>query len=341
MAIRVSVGQFRELHDKDLAFARQIGASGVGINKPNLDSPAWTALLGKQFPASAAPRAPMQRWEAMDLINIRTYVENAGLTLDCIEGVPRNFIEKAVLGLPGRDAQIENFHYTLRSMGRAGIRILGYNWIPDQVWRTTRSGVGRGGAKVTGYDHALAEPVRSGALPPQSEAQMWDNYSYFIRAVLPVAEEAGVTLALHPDDPPVPELDGVARIMRSPEAFARALAIGDSPNHGLNFCMGCFAEMGPTEVYEGLERFGRAGKLVYVHFRNVTGPLPCFAESFVDEGATDVVRCLKILRDVGFDGFLIDDHVPHMVGDTVWGHRGRAYATGYIKGMVRVLEALG
>ena len=169
MAIRVSVGQFRELHDEDLAFARQIGASGVGINKPNLDSPAWTALLGKQFPASAAPRAPMQRWEAMDLINIRTYVENAGLTLDCIEGVPRNFIEKAVLGLAGRDEQIENFHHTLRSMGRAGIRILGYNWIPDQVWRTTRTGVGRGGAKVTGYDHALAETVRTGSLPPLTE----------------------------------------------------------------------------------------------------------------------------------------------------------------------------
>jgi mannonate dehydratase len=341
MTFRVAVGQFRELHDEDLAFARQIGVSGIGINKPNFEAPAWVAVLGKQFPASAAARPPMQRWEALDLLTIRNYVESAGLTLECIEGVPRNFIDKAMLGLPGADEQIANFCHTLRSMGQAGIRVLGYNWIPDQVWRTTRSLPGRGGSKVTAYDHAQAARIRTGALPPRSEAEMWENYTRFIHAVLPVAEAAGVMLALHPDDPPVAELDGVARIMRGPEAFARALEIGNSPMHGLNFCMGCFGQMGPDQVYAGLERFGRAGKLVYVHFRNVMGALPCFSEAFVDEGSTDVVRCLRILRDVGFEGFLIDDHVPHMVDDTVWGHRGRAFATGYIKGMVRMLDAPG
>ena len=246
-----------------------------------------------------------------------------------------------MLGLPGRDEQIENYRHTIRSMGQAGIRVLGYNWIPDQVWRTTRSGVGRGGAKVTGYDHARAAGIATGSLPPRNDAQMWANYEYFIRAVLPVAEEEGVVLALHPDDPPVAELDGVARIMRSPEAFTRALEIGDSPSHKLTVCMGCFAQMGPAQLYDGLRRFGAAGKIAYVHFRNVRGCLPCFSDAFVDDGEIDIARALTILRDVGFDGFIMDDHVPHMAGDTVWGHRGRAYATGYIKGMCRMLEALG
>jgi mannonate dehydratase len=341
MKFRVAVGQLREISDEDLAFAHQIGVAGIGLNKPNLESAAWIAVLGKQFPASAAPRPPLQRWEALDLIAIRSYVESAGLALECIEGVPRNFLELAMLGLPGAEQQIENFKHTIRSMGQAGIPVLGYNWIPDQVWRTSRAAPGRGGAKVTAYDHALAEGVASGALPGRDDAAMWANYERFIQAVLPVAEEAGVVLALHPDDPPVPMLDGVARIMRSPEAFARALAIGDSANHKLTFCMGCFAQMGTAQLYEGLERFGAAGKIAYVHFRNVQGCLPVFAECFVDEGEIDVARALRILRDVGFDGFVIDDHVPHMSGDTVWGHRGRAYATGYIKGMCRMLEALG
>lgn len=341
MKFRVVAGQFRELTDEDLAFARQIGVEGIGINKPNLDSPAWTAVLGRQFPASAAPRPPMQRWEAMDLVTIRSYVEDAGLRLECIEGVPRNFYDKAMLGLPGRDEQIDNYRHTIRSMGRAGIPVLGYNWIPDQVWRTTRSRPGRGGAKLTGYDHARAGAVASAAMPPASADEMWANYAYFIHAVLPVAEQEGVVLALHPDDPPVPVLDGVARIMGSPEAFARALSIGDSPNHKLTFCMGCFAEMGLEQLYAGLRFFAAAGRISYVHFRNIQGCLPSFNECFVDEGDIDVARALVILRDGGFDGFIMDDHVPHMVNDTVWGHRGRAYATGYIKGLCRMLEALG
>ncbi len=341
MKFRVAIGQFRELRDEDLAFARQLGVCGIGLNKPNLDSPAWTAVLGRQFPANAAPRGPMQRWEAADLVTIRSYVEDAGLTLECIEGVPINFFDKAILGLPGRDEQIENYRHTIRSVGQAGIKVLGYNWIPDGVWRTTRSGPARGGAKVTGYDHARAAAIASGRLPQRTDEEMWANYAYFIRAVLPVAEQEGVVLALHPDDPPMPVLDGVARVMRSPQAFDRALAIGNSANHQLTFCMGCFAEMGLEQLYEGLRRFGAAGKIAYMHFRNVQGCQPNFSECFIDDGAIDVARALVILRDVGFDGFIMDDHVPRMVDDTVWGHRGRAYATGYIKGLCRMLEAVG
>jgi mannonate dehydratase len=131
--MRLVAGQFRELTQQDLAFARQIGCAGVMVNKPDLDSPAWVAFLNRQFRASAGPRPPTRRWSALDLIQLRSAVEAHGLALDAIEGVPTNLLDKAMLGLPGAEEQIEDFKATLRAMGQAGIPVLGYNWIPDRV----------------------------------------------------------------------------------------------------------------------------------------------------------------------------------------------------------------
>jgi mannonate dehydratase len=166
---------------------------------------------------------------------------------------------------------------------------------------------------------------------------MWANWERFITAVLPVAEASGVKLSLHPDDPPLPELDGVARIFGDQAGFARAMAFADSPNHGLAFCTGSFAEAGAEGMHAALENFARAKRIHYVHLRSVTGRLPRFAEAFIDEGTVDAVRVLRTLAEHGFDGFVIDDHVPHLVGDTVWGHRARAHATGFIAGAMRAL----
>jgi mannonate dehydratase len=339
--IRVLAGQFRELTREDLAFARQIGCAGVTVNKPDLDSPAWVAFLNKQFSAAAGPRAPTRRWSALELAQMRSAVEAHGLTLDCIEGVPRNLLDRAMLGLDGAEEQIADFRATIRAMGQAGIPVLGYNWIPDGVWRTAKAAHGRGGAEITAYDHAIGERVASGNLPPRDDAQMWANWERFIRAVLPVAEQEGVKLSLHPDDPPVPVLDGVARIFRSEESFARAMAFADSPNHGIAFCTGTFAEAGAVPMMRALRRFARAGRIHYVHLRSVAGELPRFAEAFIDEGTVNPVAVLRELLDAGFDGFVIDDHVPHLVDDTVWGHRGRAHATGYIAGILRALTDKG
>jgi mannonate dehydratase len=337
--MRVVAGQFRELSQADLAFARQIGCAGVGVNKPDLDSPAWVAFLGKEFRAAAGPRAPTTRWSALELAQLRAAVEAHGLALDCIEGVPANLLDKAMLGLPGAEEQIDDLRATIRAMGQAGIGVLGYNWIPDGVWRTAKAAHGRGGALVTGYDHAIGERVATGRLPPRDEAQMWANWERFITAVLPVAEEAGVKLSLHPDDPPVPVLDGVARIFRDEAAFARAMSFADSRNHGICFCTGTFAEAGTEPMMAALRRFARAGRIHYVHLRSVEGALPRFAEAFIDEGSVDAVAVLRVLLDAGFDGFVMDDHVPHVVDDTVWGHRSRAYATGHIAGILRALRA--
>jgi mannonate dehydratase len=335
--MRVLAGQFRELTQADLAFARQIGCAGVTVNKPDLDSPAWVAFLNKEFSAAAGPRATTRRWSALDLAQMRAAVEAHGLTLDCIEGVPRNLIDHAMLGLPGADEQIEHFKATIRAMGQAGIPVLGYNWIPDGVWRTAKAAHGRGGALITAYDDTIGQRVVTGTLPPRDEAAMWANWERFITAVLPVAEASGVKLSLHPDDPPVPVLDGVARIFRDEAAFARAMSFADSPSHGIAFCTGTFAEAGAAPMMAALARFAKAGRIHYVHLRSITGALPRFAEAFIDEGTVDPVAVLRVLRDAGFDGFIIDDHVPHVEGDTVWGHRSRAYATGHIAGILRAL----
>jgi len=337
--MRLAAGQFRELTQDDLRFARQIGCTGVTVNKPDLDSPAWVAFLNGQFRAASGPRAPTTRWSALELAQLRAAVEAHGLVLECIEGVPKNLIDRAILGLPGAEAQIEDFKATIRAMGQAGIPVLGYAWIPDQVWRTAKAAHGRGGALVTAYDHAIGAGIATGTLPPRDEAAMWANWERFIDAVLPVAEAAGVKLSLHPDDPPVPALDGVARIFRDEAAFARAMRYADSPNHGIAFCTGTFAEAGAETMMAALTRFAREGRIHYVHLRSVAGQLPRFAEAFIDEGTVDAVAVLRTLHEAGFDGFVIDDHVPHVIGDTVWGHRSRAHATGFIAGILRTLGA--
>jgi mannonate dehydratase len=334
---RVAVGQFRELTPADLEFASQIGASGITVNRPQLETPSWRALLGKHHAEHPDGFPPASRWEFADLLRLRTLVESYGLQLECIENTPGYFYDKIMLGQAGREEQLENYKQTIRNLGAAGIKILGYSWCPTRVWRTSTNAPARGGATVTEFDQALVQHAPNWFGRAYEAEELWDNYAWFIRQVLPVAEEAGVTLALHPDDPPVPMLGGVARIMSSFTAFERAMELGDSPNHGLDFCLGTWSEINPETMFKAMEHFGRRGKIVYAHFRNVKGCVPKFQEAFVDDGDFDVVRAIRTLRDVGFAGFVIDDHVPHMTDDTVWGHRGRAYATGYIKGLCRAV----
>lgn len=317
--MRLAVGQIRELTDEMLSFARQLGVTDIQMNTPNL--PGET------------------HWSFMDLLRLRTRCEDAGLRLIALENVPVSFYDKIMLGLPGRDAQIEAMATTIRNMGKAGIPILGYHWLPNGVWRTSGTTLGRGGALVTSFDMSLVENAPLTHDRVYTHEEMWANWEVYIKALLPVAEEAGVTLALHPDDPPVPSLGGIARIFSSFEGFRRAMEVGDSPNHGLDFCHGCWSEMGPG-VLDAIRYFGSRGKIIYVHLRDVQGAVPRFQECFVGEGNMDLFEVVKTLKEVGFTGFLLPDHVPHIAGDSGWGHRAWAHAIGYIQAMVEVVDKL-
>ncbi|MFB6173087.1 MAG: mannonate dehydratase, partial [Halobacteriales archaeon] len=171
------------------------------------------------------------------------------------------------------------------------------------------------------------------------EATMWDRYEAFLEAILPVAEEAGVRLALHPDDPPTFErLEGIPRLFRDFEAFQRAMELVPSEAHGLKLCLGCFSEMPDTDVEAVIRHFGERDQIVFVHFRDVEGTVPSFAETFVDAGNFESTAAARALVDVGFDGAVIPDHVPAVEGDTEWGHRARGYTVGYLAG---VLDSAG
>ncbi|MBS7706153.1 mannonate dehydratase [Chelatococcus asaccharovorans] len=339
LTFRVAVGQFKELIPDDLAFCSQLGVSGITVNRPDFSTPSWRNFLGKHYPYGPADFTKSSKWDFMDLVNLRRRVEDFGLRLESIENVPYHFYDKVLTGAPGRDEQIDNYCETLLNLGRAGIRILGYHFAPNLVWRTSTARPARGRAGVTAFDmdEAHLAPNTHGRV--FEEAEMWENYEYFITRVLPAAQEAGVSLALHPDDPPVSALGGVARIMNSLDGFRKALRIGSSPNHGLTFCVGTWGQMGGSVVYDALEEFVGQDRVKYLHVRNIKGSVPSFAECFVDEGDIDIVRILKILQRNSFGGFVIDDHVPQMTHDTPWGHRGRAFSTGYLRGLCRALDS--
>ena len=344
--MRVALGQHSLPTDDYLTFAKQLGVSGVQFN-----------MIGKGIELiPEAPGLPDDKgyWTLEDLKRLKQRVNDYELELEALENVPRHFYIEAMLNGPLCEEQIANYQMTVRNMGEAGIPILGLNWMPNLVWRTPIQD-GRGGVKVTAFDmeRALAGEVVAGITHvaeaedrEYSEDEMFDNYVRFMEAVIPVAEEAGVKIALHPDDPPVPALGGIARVFYKAENFKRALDAAPSPNHGLDFCMGCFSEMVYADqsnndgVLDAIRYFGERGKIFYVHFRDVQGCVPKFQECFPGEGNMNVVAAIKTLKEVGFSGFIIDDHVPEMIDDSDWRHRGHAYSTGYIMALVEAVKQL-
>ncbi|SOD72248.1 mannonate dehydratase [Jatrophihabitans sp. GAS493] len=341
MAIRLSLGHIDEYDASVSDFAHQLGLSGVQLHTP-------TALPGADG-----------YWSVKELQALRDRCDRDGLRIDGLENVPAAHFWKIQRGVAGRDEQIENYQRTIRNLAAVGIDLLGYNFMVSYVWRTDMGGSGRGRAKVSAFDladvdrgNALASYKLVSGMPPAepiSAAAMWENYQYFLDAVLPVAEEAGVRLALHPDDPPVDAaLGGVARIFTSPAAIAEAhRRANGSPAWGLNFCVGTVSEMaGEASVNEVIDLLAPSGRIFYVHFRDVLGTVPAFRECFLGEGNLNPARVIRRLSDAGFDGFLIDDHVPAMVGDLdTWGDtspaayisRGRAHAIGYLQGVLNGL----
>jgi mannonate dehydratase len=321
LPMRVGLGQFSEMTEERLKFVKQCGCDDMLLNTPRLPG--------------------QHRWEFQDLVMLRTEAENAGLRLMALENVPIHFYDQIMLGLPGREEQLANMAETVRNMGRAGIPILGYHFMPNSVWRTSRSTPVRGGATATAFDMELVKdaPLTHGRV--YTEEEMWANYDWYLERILPVCEEAGVRMALHPDDPPVTSLGGIPRLFRSFENFARALERHPSPMHGLDFCHGCWSEMrGGEGVLDAIRYFGTRGRLFYIHLRDVVGRAEKFTEVFLGDGNSDPVTVVKTLKEVGFNGFIIDDHVPHMVDDTPWCHRGRAWSTGYIKALVDAVNVL-
>jgi mannonate dehydratase len=278
----------------------------------------------------------------------RRLFEDAGIKVYGFGSSSVHNQDAIVLNLPNRDAKIEEYKAHLRNLGKAGIPYTTYAHMANGIWSTAREPT-RGGAMARAFDLPHAEvghwagtsyrmPLTHGRV--YSEDEIWENFTYFIKRVVPVAEEAGVRIGIHPDDPPVPELGGVPRcIFSSFDGYRRALEIADSPNVGMCLCVGCWLEGGDQmgkDVLETIRYFGGQGKLFKVHLRNVEHPLPHFVETFLDAGYMDLYRVVRALRETNFDGIMIPDHIPMMDDDP---RVGTAYSIGYMKALVERANA--
>jgi mannonate dehydratase len=293
-------------------------------------------------PQEAGPRRyvagpPGERpWERPALVRLQDAYREYGLELGVIEDTPP--MDDIRLGRPGRNEQLSWLRSQIQAMGELGIGTLCYNWHAITGWARTHHGVQlRGGALSSGYDDvtmratpALAEP---GSI---TTGQLWAAFEYFLRAVVPVAEEAGVRICLHPDDPPISEVRGVPRIMGTPEAFDRVLATVPSEFSGITFCQGNFTLM-TGDLPALIRRFAGQRRIFFVHFRDVAGDRRRFIEMFHDEGPTDMLECMRAYHETGFDGPMRPDHVPALDGESneSFGYAtlGRLFAIGYIKGL--------
>ena len=283
-------------------------------------------------------------WTLHDLVNLRRNVENYGMKLSALENVPTQFYDHIMLNGPRRDEQVENMITTVRNIARAGIPIFGYHWMPSMVWRTPTKLI-RGGAVATSfnYEEANKMPLTHGRV--YTDEEMWENLEYWIKIITPIAEEEGIRLGIHPCDPPVDQLGGIPQLCRSYDNYRRYLDIYPSDSCAIEFCQGTVSEMFDSEgdaLYEFIAEMVQKKKVLYVHFRNVSAPNPeDFHEEFINTGHVDMYRAMKTYYENGYDSFFIDDHVPHTHLDTDWGHRGRAFANGYIQAMIEAVAKQG
>lgn len=252
------------------------------------------------------------------------------------------------LGLDGRDRDIREFQAFIRALAACGVRVTTFTWEPDQVWSTGREAT-RGGALARAVDASLLadRPFTHGRR--YTEAELWDNFAFFMERVIPVAEAEGVRLALHPNDPPLAEIAGIPCLVRSAESYRTAFRIAGSPALGMELCAGCWLEggVGFGDLVAGIREFGRQDRILVVHFRNVSSALPRFVETFVDDGIMDMAEVIDALAEVGYEGTVILDHSPDLVGSEEpaeggYPYAATAYAIGYLKALVaRAATAAG
>jgi len=310
------------------------------------------AALGVNHICSALPSPKFdEQWSLAGLMKLRERVESFGITLDMIPlPLSSSYITKAenpnimLAKSPERDREIDDLCQMIRNTARAGIPALKYNMSILGVVRT-ESTPGRGGSSYSTFVYDLARQQ-----PPQTEAgpvnadEYWERITYFLKRVVPVAEEYKVRLACHPHDPGMPfdkGYRGVHTVLGSVAGLKHFLEIMPSKYHGLNFCQGTVSEMlrNPgEEIFDVIRYFGSRGKIFNVHFRNIRGGFLNFKETFIDDGDVDMLKALRVYKEVGYDGMMMPDHVPKIAGDPQ-GDQAFAFTFGYIKALIAAVDA--
>ena len=345
MAMRIGIGLYPHLLTTDnFKFAAQAGATHVVAHLPG-----WAKRVGRALP-------PEAMWTYEELASLKSALNAEGLEFYAIENFEVDHWYDVLLDGPKRDEQIANLQELLRTMGRLGIEVMGYNFSYANVWGRVHGPYARGGARTPAYLEAQAPaqtPIPKGTvwsvqydpsaaegdIGTVSEEVLWERYTRFLHDMIPVAEEANVRLAMHPADPPFGVLRGTHRLVWKPEQYQKFFDLYPSHHHCAEFCQGTIAEMnGEMDVYQAIESYTAQKKIAYVHFRNVRGTVPNYIEEFVDTGDVDMVKALRIYHKNGFDGVLIPDHAPEMTCGAPW-HAGIAYTLGWMRAAIGIIES--
>ena len=357
--MNVGLGLYRHMLTRDYYdFARQAGCTHVVVHlvdyfNRGTTNPRDNQPTGSKYEPWGVAGDPEKLWTIAELKQLRREIEDAGLVFAAIENLDPAHWHDILLDGPRYEEQLEKVKTIIRRMGEAGIPVLGYNFSLAGVCGRVTTASGRGRALTLEMDGpAEDEPVPKGVvwnmvydeaappgvLPRVSNEQLWDRLRRFLEEVVPVAEQSGVRLAAHPDDPPMPTMRGQARLVYQPDMYQRLLDIAPSRSNALEFCVGTVAEMTEGDVHETVDRYSRQGKIAYIHLRNVVGKVPHYRETFIDEGDVDMVRILTILERNAFDGVIIPDHTPQMSCAAPW-HAGMAHTLGFILAAKAVLKS--
>lgn len=356
--MKLGFGLYRHMLDREhLRFAKQAGATHIVVHLVDYfnqggkgtDQPTTGGRGGGWGHAGD----PDKLWSVEELREIKALIESEGLVWHAIENFDPAHWHDILLDGPKKAQQMEGLKEMIRAMGQVGIAVMGYNFSLAGVYGRTTGNYARGGAGGVGMEGFVdTEPMLDGmvwnmtfdeAATGTAERtrigsdELWARLEYFLRELVPVAEEAGVMLAAHPDDPPVPRLRDTPRLVYQPEMYQRLLDLVPSPCSGLEYCLGTLAEMTEGDIYEATERYAAQGKIEYVHFRNVRGKAPNYEEVFIDEGDIDMERIVAILKKHDFQGVLIPDHAPAMACAAPW-YAGMAYSMGYMKALLGALD---
>jgi len=343
------------LNHEHYKFARQAGATHIvahltdyfyrGNDEAN-DQPVGNIKKGWGV------AKPEKVWSPEFLASLKKEMAKHELTLEALENINPAFWHDVLLDGPKWEQHIENVKQLIRNMGQVEIPVLGYNFALAGVAGRIKEPSARGKALAVGLggpSEALNEPIPlgmvwnmiydqeapEGVLESISREELLRRYRNFLDEVLPVAEDAGVKLAVHPDDPPM-EVRRQPRLGYKPEDYIEIIDMYESSNHVMEFCLGTMAEMAEGDMYETVEYFAAHNRVGYIHFRNVSGKVPYYKETFVDNGDIDMRNIIKILKDKDYRGVIIPDHAPQMSCDAPW-HAGMAYAMGYIKALIQAI----
>jgi mannonate dehydratase len=353
--MKLGLGLYRhQLDDEHFRFARQCGCTHLVVHLVDYFRSSRSNQPGDQPVGDDAGWGlagdPDQLWSYEELEVLRRRVEAADLKLEAIENFDPAHWHDVLLDGPKKKQQLANLATIIRNIGRAGIPVMAYNFSIAGVAGRIKGPFARGGAEAVGMDGPYDKPMprgmawnmvydrsaSAGTEPSATPEQLWQRLNDFLDYLLPVAEEAGVTLAAHPDDPPLPTVRGQPRLVYQPRLYQKLLDLRPSPRNALEFCVGTLAEMSEGDIYDMVDTYSRQGKVAYVHLRNVRGKVPHYRETFIDDGEIDVPRVLRILQQNNFDGVVIPDHAPQMACAAPW-HAGMAFALGYLRAAMQAL----